>query len=158
MRYLAEVTIDAPAEEVWRVLADVRRWPDWTPTMRRVELLGDGPLGVGSRARVEQPRLRPAIWTVSDYQPGRSFGWTTKSPGLRALGDHVVLPGPDGTRVELVAELTGPLEPLTRLIYGRLFQRYVETEGASLKRICESRTQAGPDRGAGRTRPAEPPA
>ncbi|MFB9239037.1 SRPBCC family protein [Plantactinospora siamensis] len=138
MRYVARVTIEASAEEVWQVLSDVRRWPEWTPTMSRVEVLEDGPLRVGSRARVRQPRLREATWTVCRLEPGRSFAWVTRAAGLRCLGDHVVTPGPDGTHVELVAELTGPFEPLTRPIYGRLFQRYVETEGASLKRLCES--------------------
>ncbi|HET6652637.1 MAG TPA: SRPBCC family protein, partial [Nocardioides sp.] len=29
--------IDAPAQQVWEVLYDVARWPEWTPTVDSVE-------------------------------------------------------------------------------------------------------------------------
>ncbi|MEH3053950.1 MAG: SRPBCC family protein [Patulibacter minatonensis] len=30
------ITVDAPAGEVWAVLADIDAWPDWTPGLRAV--------------------------------------------------------------------------------------------------------------------------
>lgn len=44
------LTIRAPAARVWALLADVPRQPEWMHDLRSVELLGDGPLGVGTRA------------------------------------------------------------------------------------------------------------
>jgi uncharacterized protein YndB with AHSA1/START domain len=42
MRYEIEVDIDSTPEAVWAVLADVERWPEWTPSMTLVRRLEDG--------------------------------------------------------------------------------------------------------------------
>jgi hypothetical protein len=35
--------------------------------------LGDGPIGLGSRARIQQPRLTKAVYTMTEFESGRSF-------------------------------------------------------------------------------------
>jgi uncharacterized protein YndB with AHSA1/START domain len=44
------IRIEAPIRRVWAVLADVPGQPRWMRDLVRVRLVGDGPLGVGSRA------------------------------------------------------------------------------------------------------------
>jgi uncharacterized protein YndB with AHSA1/START domain len=44
-----EVTIDAPAEEVFDLVADERNEPSYNPRIVRAEKVGDGPVGKGSR-------------------------------------------------------------------------------------------------------------
>lgn len=44
------IRIDAPVARVWAVLADVPAQPRWMRDLVRVQLIGDQPLGVGSRA------------------------------------------------------------------------------------------------------------
>ena len=40
------------------MLSDVERWSEWTSTVTPAKRLDDGPLGVGSQARIEQPKIR----------------------------------------------------------------------------------------------------
>ncbi|MFI0444681.1 SRPBCC family protein [Actinomadura sp. 6N118] len=136
-----EVTIDinAPAETVWRLLEDVERWPEWTASIDRVERLTDGPFGEGSKARVHQPKLPAAIWTVTDFAPGRSFTWMARTPGLTTVASHDITPNPNGTvNVRLSLDQTGPLAFLIALLAGRRSRRYVAMEAAGLKRKAES--------------------
>jgi uncharacterized protein YndB with AHSA1/START domain len=138
------IDIDAPAEVVWDVIVDVEHWPQWTATMTSVRReTGSGPLTVGERVRVRQPRLPPVVWTVTDVQPGRSFAWTATGPGVRSVGDHAVVPRPDGGGSTATVRFTstGPLAGLSWLLLGRLTRRYVQTEAAGLKERSETRAR-----------------
>jgi uncharacterized protein YndB with AHSA1/START domain len=134
MRRLFTTTrhIDAPTEPVWEVLSDVAGWPDWLPTVDSVERLDDGPLRVGSRAEVRQPRLPKAVWEVTEVVPGRSFTWEATGPGMRTIGRHEVVPDATGSTVTLGIEQTGPMGAVAALLWRRLTQRYIELEAASL--------------------------
>ena len=48
--------------------------------MTSVERLDDGPLHVGSRARVKQPGMMPLIWEVTELRDQEVFTWATRSP------------------------------------------------------------------------------
>ena len=45
------VRIDAPAEAVWRTVTDIGRCHEIIPSIRRIEMLGDAPCGLGARWR-----------------------------------------------------------------------------------------------------------
>src|SRR3954452_365641 len=77
------VTIAAPPAQVWAVVIDIERWPERIPTVDTVERLDDGPLAVGSRTRLQQPKLPPAVWTVTELIDGTSYTWDSKSPESR---------------------------------------------------------------------------
>jgi uncharacterized membrane protein len=53
------IDVEAPVQQVWEVLCDVERWPEWASTVTSVRRLDDGPLATGSPVRVEQPRIPP---------------------------------------------------------------------------------------------------
>ncbi|MFD9700403.1 SRPBCC family protein [Lentzea sp. NPDC059081] len=133
-----EVVIAAPPDRVWAVVSDVARWPERIPTVDEAERLDDGPLAVGSRTRLKQPRLSEAVWTVTELTDGRSFTWVSKSPGVTITGEHVVEPHPDGSRLVLGLRIAGPLSGLGWLMTKSLTRRYVETEGASIKKAAEA--------------------
>lgn len=138
MRYEHTVDITAAPEVVWRILADIEHWPDWTPTMTSIEALDSLPLRVGLRARVMQPGLRPAVLTVTAIDEGQRFLWVAKQPGLTFSADHVITPTTQGSRVRLFAEFSGLLAPIVGAIYGKKTRAYVMTEGESLKKRAES--------------------
>jgi uncharacterized membrane protein len=124
--------IDAPAHQVWEVLFDVARWPEWTPTIESVDLLDDGPFHVGSRATVRQPKLPRAAWEVTDVVGGRSFTWVAKGPGMKTIARHEVVPDAGGSKVTLSIEQTGPVGAVAAMMWRRLTQRYIELEAESL--------------------------
>lgn len=113
MRFEASIDIAAPAERVFAVYSDVERWPEWTRSVTSVERLDDGPLRVGSRARVRQPRLPTAVWEVTELVPDRSFTWVARGPGIVTTGSHVVTPlDGDGVKATAALEQAGPLGSL----------------------------------------------
>ncbi|MDO8147715.1 MULTISPECIES: SRPBCC domain-containing protein [unclassified Isoptericola] len=83
------VEIDRAPADVWSVLADTARYPDWNPFITRLS----GDLEVGSRleAVIEPPGGRPMTFrpTVVDREPGRVLHWRGRLllPGIFD-GDH----------------------------------------------------------------------
>lgn len=131
------IAIAAAPSRVWSVVADVERWKEWTSTIRRIERLDGTSLGMGSRVRIEQPKLRPAVWTVTAWEPGVSFTWASRSPGLVATAVHAVEPLQIGSRVALEVHFSGLLASVVGLLLGRLTREYLGLEAAGLKARCE---------------------
>ena len=132
------VIIAAPPEQVWAVLVDVERWPERIPTVESVERLDAGPLAVGSRTRLQQPRLPTEVWTVTELTDGSSFTWESSSSGVTVTASHLVDPHPDGSRLTLALTVAGPVARVGWLFTRSLTRRYVETEAASLKQVAET--------------------
>ncbi|MCG5472885.1 SRPBCC family protein [Micromonospora sp. LAH09] len=138
MRFEADTEIAADVEQVWAVLVDVPRWPEWTASVSRAERGEPGPLAVGATARLTQPKLRPAVWRVTELTEGRDFAWVSHTPGVRTRGEHRLLPLPDGrTRVELAIAQSGPLAGVIGWLYGDLLRRYLRLEADGLRRRSE---------------------
>jgi uncharacterized Tic20 family protein len=128
------VEIAAPPERVWAVLADLERWPEWTASVTSVELLEPGPLVVGTRARVSQPKLKPAIWEVTAAKAGRGFTWVTRHPGLLVTGLHQLEPIEKGTLATLAVRFSGLLGPLVGWLTRTLNHRYLAFEADGLRK------------------------
>ena len=124
--------IEASTHSVWEVLYDVAKWPEWTPTIDSVERLDDGPFGVGSRAKVRQPKLPQAQWEVTEVVDGRSFTWEARGPGMKTIARHEVVPDGTGSKVTLSIEQTGPMGAVAAFVWKSLTQRYIELEAESL--------------------------
>ncbi|MFF9306862.1 SRPBCC family protein [Streptomyces sp. NPDC014777] len=138
MHWVTRVDVEAAPDTLWRVVADVERWPEFLATMRHVERLGDEKLGLGSLVRIRQPRMPVLTWRVTEWTPGRSFAWQSRSGGVTTTASHTVTPRGDGSTLTLGIDQTGPAAPLVGLLLGRQTRRYVEVEAASTKRRAES--------------------
>jgi len=132
------VTVAAPAGRVWAVIMDIERWPERIQTVDAVECLDPGPLAVGSRVRLQQPRLPTAVWTVTELAEGSSFTWASSSPGVTITAAHIVEPCADGSRLTLALTMAGPLAGIGWLLSRSLTTRYIEAEAASIKRAAET--------------------
>jgi uncharacterized membrane protein len=140
VEYEQTIDIAAQADVVWDVMSDVERWPEWTPSVRGAQLLDGGGLRPGQRARIRQPRLPVAIWTVERIEHGRTFAWSSDAAGLRSVGEHTIeAKDNDSSRVVLRLTHSGALAGPVRVLYGGLIRRYVRFEAEGLKRASEAR-------------------
>jgi uncharacterized protein YndB with AHSA1/START domain len=132
--YEREIAVAAAPGRVWAVVEDVESWPRWTPSMSSVRRTVEGALRVGERVRVRQPRLPPAVWTVTLVEPGRSFSWSSRVPGLHSAAEHEVRPEAGGCTLVLRFTQSGPLAPLAWPLMERTVRRYVDLEAEGLSR------------------------
>ena len=137
--YSVTVDIAAPPGRVWSVMVDAERWPEWTASVTSVARLDQGPLRVGSRARIRQPRVPPAEWRVTELTEGRSFTWVTGTALARATARHEVESIPAGTRATLSIRYSGLLGGVVGRLTRGLNDRYLALEAAGLKARSEGR-------------------
>jgi uncharacterized membrane protein len=147
MRIEVSVEIDRSPDVVWPILVDIERWPEWTPSVRAVERLDRTPFGIGTRVRIQQPKLKPMVWQVTDFQPGYLFTWRASSVGIVIDGYHTVRASSRGSVVTLALKQTGWLSPVVEALFGNISRRYVEMEAQGLKRRCEAVAARKPHEG-----------
>ncbi len=135
------IDVAASPDRVWEVLVDVERWPEWTDSVSGVRSLDAGPLAVGSRVEVSQPRIPTGTYTVTALEPGSAFTWEQRQPGSTVSAHHecAALPG-GGTRVELRVLMSGAIGCVVGRLYRRLTKRYLAVEAAGLKSRAEDIT------------------
>jgi len=139
-RFRTTIDIQARPERVWAVLRDIEHWSEWTPTVISVRPLDPGPIGVGTRAIVRQPKLFSARWQITELEEGHSFTWITRSPGVLVTGCHCVAGTADGSRVTLSLDFSGPLGSLVACLTRGLNKRYLVLEAHGLKKHAEAGT------------------
>lgn len=117
--------IAAPADVVWHLLIDLKAWPRWGPTVAGAELAGGG-FESGATGRVWTPVGVPLPFTITELDPGRSWGWRVAGvPATR----HGVEPDAGGCRAWMSAPVWAPA--------------YLPVLAVALKRIDEIATAAG---------------
>jgi uncharacterized membrane protein len=134
----SSLVIAASVERVWELTGDVESWPKSTPTMTSVVRLDDGALRVGSKARVVQPRQRPATWTVTRIERPHLFEWETKVLSITITASHRLEAAPDACRNTLTVELSGFGSLLLARLVGRKIREAIETENQGFKRTAET--------------------
>jgi uncharacterized membrane protein len=136
------VEVLAPSPRIWAAWLDVAAWPAWNPVVRSARRLDDGPFAVGSRTRILQPRLLPAVWSVTELdQASGVFTWAMHQPGVTVTATHRVLPPAEepGARSTVTLELgyAGWLGAFMARMLGGLNRDYIHREAQGLKSYCE---------------------
>ncbi|MGA8089223.1 MAG: SRPBCC family protein [Terracidiphilus sp.] len=136
-RHVVEIRV-APAR-VWNVLLDVERWPEWTTSVSKVQRMDIGPLTLGSRTRIWQPKLMPAVWQVTSLdEKRRIFAWTTHTFGIKIVARHQVEAVGARSRVTLSLTYTGVVGAVLARAYRDLNWEYLTREANGLRGHCEA--------------------
>jgi carbon monoxide dehydrogenase subunit G len=138
MRAVERVRTSATPDVVWRVLADVEHWRDWTPTVIEIKPLNGTELTVGARYRVLQPKLHAAVYEIKEYVPNQRFMWAQRFPGGEMIADHRIADRDGATEVELSFESKGLVAYIVGILFSKMIRDYVATEARSLKEWCDS--------------------
>jgi hypothetical protein len=136
------ITINAPIDDVWDLVADIERQPLWMEEMKAVRLTTPGPVGVGTRGdadvRIFLVGIVDAV-EVDVYDPPTQFG--IRHVGRYTGGGRITLEAIDARRtlVRWDERLVPPLIPhlgqlLQKPIMGAIFQADLER----LREIVES--------------------
>jgi len=119
--------VGVPPEEAWRQLVEIQRWPEWAPHITSVTVSPPGPLGPESRGALHIKRLGRNTFRMTAWDPPTRWEWTGGVPGLRIHYDHrFTAAEPAGTTLDWTVELQGPLAPLVRPVFARVYGRNVD--------------------------------
>lgn len=103
-----QIWIDCPVAEVYAYVADLDRWPEWRTDVIGGELLTQGPMRVGSRARGTAKVLgRPVSIDVevTALEPGAALGYRPVKGPLRTNNLYTFESQDGGTLVVLTDEI-----------------------------------------------------
>lgn len=138
MKISNQIKIQASPSLVWKVTEDLEKWPEWSPTFERVEKLYEGTFQIGSKARIKQPKMSPAVWVVTSMEYGKSYRWETTVNGIKMIASHELIQDADGTINILQLEMSG----LVSLVLGPLIRSQItkalKLENEGLKKVCET--------------------
>lgn len=138
MTFQAQSCSSASVSQLWDVVSDVTRWPDYLQTFVEVsEVDGAGPGDIGRRFRVRQPGLPSTVYAVTAWVAGSGFTWVARAPGVTTTATHAVAMRDDGSQLTLTVDWRGPLAPVVRLLLGAKTQRLIEIEASTLARVAQ---------------------
>lgn len=133
-----ERRVTADTTTTWGVISRLDDWHRLLPTVDDVTRVGPvGPVAIGSRFRLRQPGLPPAVYVVTEWEPEKGFTWESAAPGVRAIATHTLRSEGGATTLRLGIEWTGPGTPLMRLLLTGKARRYLSQEAATFARLAE---------------------
>ena len=92
--------LSAAPEEAFDYLSDLRSEEEWNPICEDAEKITDGPIGVGTKFRMEWERTPDQVVEVVDFQ--RPHTWTMHSEGdLEVTFTGTLEPVAEGTRLQV---------------------------------------------------------
>ena len=139
-KYSTSITINSNQTAIWQVLSDVAHWNEWTPTVTKVEVLDTPGLQLNHRYKVHQPKLQPAIWSITVLEPPSRFTWESRMPGMLMVADHSLKPiNANQIELTLTFSFQGWLGEIIGRLYRKTVESYITTEAQSLKKKVENR-------------------
>jgi carbon monoxide dehydrogenase subunit G len=117
MRFESSIDINAPAEEVWALIDKLEEWPQWMPSIKKIERVSKGPLTAGSQLSVTvkvSGLTVTLLMTITEFIPERNVVMQGKALGTKLTRFYTLEPLDGKTKVTIGGEVSGALAWLAR--------------------------------------------
>ena len=117
MRFESSIDIDAPAKKVWALVDKLEEWPQWMPSIEKIERVSEGPLTVGSKLSVTAKvsgLTVTLLMTITEFVPERSVVLEGKALGTKLTRFYTLEPVDGETKVTIGGDVSGALAWLAR--------------------------------------------
>jgi len=116
MKFSSSVEINAHPEKVWALVNEFEEWPQWIPSIKKIEKLSEGALGEGSKIRViaKSTITVKLLMTIIEFVPGRHAVMQGKVLGTEMTRYYNIEPLNGGARLTAGGEVSGLLAYLVR--------------------------------------------
>ena len=112
MRFESSIEIDAPAEKVWALIDKLEEWPQWMPSIKKIERVSQGPLTVGSQLSVTAKvsgLTVTLLMTITEFVPERNVVMEGKALGTKLTRFYTLEPVNGKTKVTIGGDVSGAL-------------------------------------------------
>jgi carbon monoxide dehydrogenase subunit G len=112
MRFASSININAPADKVWALIDKLEEWPQWMPSIKKIEKVSGEPLTVGSQlsvtAKVSGVTVN-LLMTITEFVPERTVVMQGKALSTKLTRFYTLEPLNGKTKVTIGGDVFGPL-------------------------------------------------
>jgi uncharacterized membrane protein len=112
VRFESSIDINAPAEKVWALVDKLEEWPQWMPSIVKIDRLTKEPLTVGSQlsvtAKVSGLTVK-LLMTIVEFVPERTVVMQGKTLGTNLTRFYTLEPVNGKTKVTIGGDVSGAL-------------------------------------------------
>jgi uncharacterized membrane protein len=147
MNVRQSIVIDRPPKDVWRLVGNLERYPEFSAGITKWDPKSEKRNGPGARYRVlMQVGSIQAGGTlaVTEWEENRGLAWESES-GIQLKGRTEIDAEGAGTRVrlEIAFTLPGPAGWLVERIAGRILERNLWATLLAMRRVVEHEENGG---------------
>ena len=112
MRFESSIEINAPVKKVWALIDKLEEWPQWMPSIKKIERVSKGPLAVASQLSVTAKvsgLTVTLLMTIREFIPERTVVMQGKTLGTNLTRFYNLEPVNGKTKVTVGGDVSGVL-------------------------------------------------
>ena len=112
MRFESSIEINAPTQKVWALIDKLEEWPQWMPSIKKIERVSKGPLTIGSQLAVTAKvsgLTVTLLMTITEFVSERTVVMKGKSLGTNLTRFYNLEPVNGKTKVTIGGDVSGAL-------------------------------------------------
>jgi carbon monoxide dehydrogenase subunit G len=112
MRFESSIDINAPVKKVWAMIDKLEEWPQWMPSIKKIERISKGPLGVGSQLSVTAKvsgLTVTLLMTITEFVPEGTVVMQGRTLGTNLTRFYNLKPVNGKTKVTIGGDVSGAL-------------------------------------------------